>query len=302
MTAEEMKKIKEEYGLSYEEISRETGLPVSTVSKLLNGFTKAPRRNTVEILLRYFTVLCQSEAQDGSGPMKRLRENSKTQADTSYILQDSSVPYYAGGTAAKRKKCTVTIEERDQLPEEQRTELIDGVLYDMSAPTMAHQMVSMLVSREMNDCIEKSGRDCMAILAPLDLVLADEPATVLQPDMIVTCRENIERSKERWKNLQKHQGAPEFVMEVISPSTKKRDIGIKYMKYLESGVKEYWLVDPGSRKVIVYNLDSIRDEENHADICYLYSRDQKVPVLLSGGTCEIDFPKIWEKIDSFLGE
>ena len=163
-------------------------------------------------------------------------------------------------------------------------------------------MVSMLVSREMDDCIERSGRDSMAILAPLDLVLAEEPATVLQPDMIVTCRENIERSRKRWKNLQKHQGAPEFVMEVISPSTKKRDSGIKYMKYLESGVKEYWLVDPGSRKVLVYDLDSIRDEENHADICYLYNKEQMVPVLISGGICKIDFPKIWKKIDSFLGE
>lgn len=302
MTADEMKKIKEEYGLSYEDISRETGLPVSTVSKLLNGFTKAPRRKTVEILSGYFMSLCQSGLQDDAELINRIKESGIKQGDTSYLLHESLAPYYAGGPGTRRTKQRMTIEERDRLPEELRTELIDGVLYDMSAPTMVHQMISMLVSREMDDCIEKTGRDCMAILAPLDVVLAEEPATVLQPDMIVTCRENIERSRQRWKSLQKHQGAPEFVMEVISPSTKKRDSGIKYMKYLESGVKEYWIVDPVSRKVIVYDFDSIRDEENHADICYLYNKEQKVPVLISGGKCEVDFPKIWEKIDSFLGE
>lgn len=299
MTAAEMKQIKEEYGLSYEDVARETGLPVSTVSKLLNGFTKAPRRKTVETLSAYFMHLGRTGNPNGGGLLNLLRESGMGQTGPS-VLRETTFPYSTGATGAKKKKHLVTIEERDLLPEEVRTELIDGVLYDMSAPSITHQLVGKLVARQLDDCIEKSGRDCTALLAPVDIVLAEDPATVLQPDLIVTCRENIEKSRERWKRLQKHQGAPEFVMEVLSPSTKKKDIGIKYMKYLESDAKEYWVVDPDSRKVIVYNLSAIRDEENHADICCLYGPDQKMPVLVSGGKCQIDFPEIWKKIDAFL--
>lgn len=300
MTAAEMKQIKEEYGLSYEDVSRETGLPVSTVSKLLNGFTRTPRRRTVERLSAYFMHLGRT-GEHGSGmTMDLLRESGMEQTESPCILRENSFPYDAGGAGTKRQKHLVTIEERDQLPEEVRTELIDGVLYDMSAPSLTHQMVCRLVFRQLDDCAEASEKDCVALFAPVDVVLAEDPATVLQPDLIVTCRENIERSRARWKKLQKHQGAPEFVMEVLSSSTRKKDIGIKYLKYLESDVKEYWIVDPDSRKVIVYNLSAIRDEENHGDICCLYGPEQKVPVLLSEGRCQIDFPEIWKKIDAFL--
>lgn len=302
MTAVEMKRIKEEYGLSYEDISLETGIPVSTVSKLLNGFTKAPRRKTVETLSTYFLNLSKSGGLDSSAVLKHLTEDAMKQLDSPSVLREAPFSYGAGGTGAKRKPHLVTIEERDELPEEVRTELIDGVLVDMSAPSMVHQLVCNFVFRQLDACVEASGKNCAALFAPVDVVLSEDPATVFQPDMIVTCRENIEKSRERWPKLQKHQGAPELVMEVLSPSTKEYDIGVKYAKYLAGGVKEYWLVNPDNRKVIVYDFAAVRNKENHADVCYLYGPEQKVPVLLSGGKCEIDFPEIWKRVDSFLGE
>lgn len=132
-------------------------------------------------------------------------------------------------------------------------------------------------------------------------MLGENPATVLIPDILVICREDVLRNRKEGRDKGKYYGGPRLVAEVLSPSTRRRDTGIKHAKYLEGGVKEYWIVDPGSRKVIVYDLQSCREENSQADLCYLYGPDQKVPVLISEGSCEVDFPEIWRTMDSFMG-
>ena len=285
MTIEEMCKLKREYGLSYEQISGETGIPVSTVSKMLTGFTKTPRRDTVASLTAYFSGL-------------RRKEYTAEVPAVGYVTEASAV-YSTDNTGSRLGG--MTIGQREALPDYRRTELIDGILYDMASPSLRHQMICNLVTRQLNHCIESAGRDCVAFDNDIDIVLSEDPATVLVPDILVLCRDDMKQNREIGKDPGKFYGAPALVMEVLSPATKRRDLGAKYAKYLQSGVREYWIIDPVHEKILVYDLDSMNNENNQAELYYLYTFDEKVPVLVSGGHCEVDFPAVKDKLNLFLG-
>lgn len=84
-------------------------------------------------------------------------------------------------------------------------------------------------------------------------------------------------------------GAPEFIVEILSESTRKKDSYLKLMKYQKAGVKEYWLVDPDKKKIIVYDLDK-------EEIPVIYGFEDKVPVRIFQGKCEVDFSLIYEDV------
>ena len=159
----------------------------------------------------------------------------------------------------------------------------------------------------------------------IDVVLSENPDTVLQPDVYVLCdMEKLHYKGKKGIFSNKYYGAPELCIEILSPSTRKRDAGIKYLKYLDAGVKEYWLVDRDHEKVIVYDFASLRGEPSDdyglreeaadnvnandevdasarkvsldRDIIHLYTFDHKVPVIISDGKCEIDFSVIKEEL------
>lgn len=313
MTIEQMCALKQEYGLSYEVIARETGVPLSTVSKVLTGVTKSPRRSTVSALTEYFQKL-QAEYDSESvlsGNMSRedliraLREEW-TKEPQPECVHETGFPYDASGKdsqTAEQKPHMVTIEERDELPEENRTELIDGVLYDMSAPGIFHQELTLLLWESLKECIRKKGMNCRVLAAPTDVVLSERmPSTVVQPDVFVVCDKTGFRGKHGIIGSgSKYYGAPELVIEILSPSNRKKDAVLKVNKYLDAGVRELWLVDPDNRKVIVYDLDAYREPEGSAQLIYLYGFDQKVPVRISGGECGIDFPEITKEVDDYYG-
>ena len=88
-------------------------------------------------------------------------------------------------------------------------------------------------------------------------------------------------------------GAPDFVIEVLSKSTRKKDMTVKLNKYREAGVREYWMVDSEEKdnlKIIVYDFE-------HDDLGHIYSFDDKVPVGISGGKCFVDFSKVKDELD-----
>ena len=125
MTIEEMKKRKREFGYTYEQISKLSNVPLGTVQKIFAGVTESPRYDTIAALSQIFendTASCVQEA--------RSIYNVKRQGE--YTLED----YYA-------------------LPEEQRVELIDGVIYDMSAPTSVHQLLGTEILLVLKDYIRK---------------------------------------------------------------------------------------------------------------------------------------------------
>jgi Uma2 family endonuclease len=136
-------------------------------------------------------------------------------------------------------------------PDEERWELIDGVAWNMSpAPSMGHQALSMELSHAIRSFIGKSG--CRVFAAPFDVLLPeesgqteDEVPNVVQPDLAVIC----DPSRLRPFGC---LGAPDWVIEILSPYTSRRDMAEKRSLYERHGVREYWVVDPGNRYVHVY--------------------------------------------------
>lgn len=134
----------------------------------------------------------------------------------------------------------------------ERWELIDGVAYALSpAPTPAHQRISRELSFQFNSFLK--GKLCEVFTAPFDVRLnADkENNTVVQPDLVVICdHSKIDEGGCR--------GVPDLIIEILSPSTARQDRMVKFQKYQQAGVQEYWLVDPETKTVQVCLLDNKR--------------------------------------------
>lgn len=134
--------------------------------------------------------------------------------------------------------------------DDERWELIDGVPYAMSpAPTQKHQEVGGEIYRQLANFLK--GKPCKVFLAPFDVRLnADETDdTVCQPDILVVC----DSTKLDGKCC---KGAPDLVIEVLSPSTARKDRLIKYTRYQKAGVQEYWMVDVDTKTVDVAILEN----------------------------------------------
>ena len=138
-------------------------------------------------------------------------------------------------------------------PEDERWELIDGVAYDMcAAPSSRHQRISGELYFQIKYFLKK--HKCEIFSAPFDVFLPvspikdeDEIDTVVQPDISVIC----DPSKIIEKGC---LGAPDLIIEILSPSTSKKDLNEKFNLYEKHGVKEYWVVDPGNKYIRVFHL------------------------------------------------
>jgi len=146
----------------------------------------------------------------------------------------------------------VTYEEFLELTEnsEQRYELIDGVIYNLESPGYRHQHAVHELHGAFYNWFK--GKICTPLTSPFDVTFfkSEDNICVVQPDLIVICdRDNIDQDG-------KYKGIPTLVVEVLSPSTRRKDLAIKLGLYLECGVKEYWVVDPRKRLVMVYALEN----------------------------------------------
>jgi len=165
----------------------------------------------------------------------------------------------------------------------ERYELIDGKIYMMASPSVNHQAISGYIYRKLGNYLE--GKTCRAFIAPLDVVLfeksketKDNSQNVFQPDIFVVCN-----SKKITKN--RIVGAPDFIVEVVSPSNSEDDYIKKYGVYMECGVREYWIVNPVKKKILVYT-------KNKKELdTYTYTFDDKVKVNIFGDL-EIDFKEL----------
>ena len=253
MTIEEMKNRKRELGYSYEQIAELSGLPLGTVQKGLGGITRAPRYDTLQALER---VLAR-KADDILGEAESVYGAEKQQGE--YTLED----YYA-------------------LPEERRVEMIDGVFYDMASPSNIHQLISGEIFRSFSDFIRKKEGKCIAAYAPLDVQLDCNDRTIVQPDVMIVCdRKKFQRGLI--------YGAPDLVVEILSKTTKRKDNYTKLMKYAVAGVREYWIVDPERKKVVVYDLEN-------EEYPVIYGFSDMVPVRIFSGECRVNFSAIDEYI------
>lgn len=153
-----------------------------------------------------------------------------------------------------QKEIEYTLEDIYALPEGERAELIDGQLYLMAAPTRRHQNLVVKAGAKIFNYIESHGGDCEVNVAPFAVFLGNETDYV-EPDVTVVC--DPSRLDEKGCH-----GAPDWIIEVVSPSSRRMDYMIKLFKYRTEGVREYWIVDPDRDRVTVYSFNPNEDLED----------------------------------------
>lgn len=139
----------------------------------------------------------------------------------------------------------ITLEQYEAITEDKRIEVFDGIVYDMSSPSQLHQTISMELSNIIYNYIKSNDGTCKLFTAPFDVKLSNNPLTVVQPDIMIIC--DIDKLDEKRCN-----GAPDFIIEIVSPSNPEDDYIKKLYYYKNYGVREYWIVDP-QRKTITVN-------------------------------------------------
>ncbi|MCD7743867.1 MAG: Uma2 family endonuclease [Lachnospiraceae bacterium] len=226
-----------------------------------------------------------SEGKADSGPGGYLSEGKAERGTVSYSFEESTpslVSEALAEYAVSRQQGEYTLEDYLAWPEEQRVELIDGVIYDMAAPTYIHQAIGDRICWCLANFFQKNHGSCMAFTSPVDVQLDCDDRTVVQPDVIIVC----DRDKFRKGRI---YGAPDFVVEVLPPSTSRKDKFLKLSKYRRAGVREYWLTDPDRKKVMVYEFEK-------SDSAKIYGFSDRVPVGIYNGECQVDFAEIYRQI------
>ena len=288
---EAMREKKKEYGFSYGEIAKRSGLPLGTVQKVLGGFTKSPRRETLAALAGFLLpeqdLFLEQAHNSGTisvpvkSPQESRRQYHYTVPEEEPLYLRDGAPAYVTGLPEGKKQGQYTIEDRNALPEDHPSELIDGVIYNMASPALRHQSISGAIYRQLWNYVDSQGGDCIPFIAPTDVRLDRDERTMVVPDVFVICQPD----DDRMDNDKYINGAPDLIIEVLSPSTRRKDMFTKLHKYEEAGVREYWIVDPNKEKVIVY----IFGEESDVS---LYGFDSEVPVGIYQGKCRIDFQRV----------
>jgi Uma2 family endonuclease len=195
------------------------------------------------------------------------------------------------GIPIREKEGLFTYRDYLSWPEGERWELINGVAYDMSpAPSRRHQGVLMEFSTEFS--LYFRGHPCSVYFAPFDVILPspdqagseEESDTVVQPDLIVVC--DPSRLTKRGCT-----GAPDFVLEILSPSTAFKDMEDKLKLYERHGVREYWVLNPANDTLLVY---AVPDDPAEASGGTTAPRRYRKPVLHTIG--DVVAPRIFPEL------
>lgn len=268
MTIQEMKARKKELGYSNVYLSRLSGVPLSTVQKIFSGATSAPRHATLLALQRVL-----AERTSFVYPLAGSLSHPSMVCDPHAAAAANNLPESA--PVRYDRQGTYTLDDYYALPEDQRVELIDGVLYDMTSPTTIHQLIGGYIHAKFLAYVSEKKGACIPFISPIDVQLDRDNRTMVEPDVVVVCNRDMIIRRCIY-------GAPDLVIEVLSPSTRRKDMIIKLNKYLNAGVREYWLIDPDQEQITVFDFE-------HDEFPIHYTFDDTVPVRIWGGQCLIDF-------------
>ena len=277
MTVNEMNEKKIALGYSYEQISKLSGVPESTVRKVLGGKTKAPRYATLQALSKVFEDV--TEKKKPSVPYSDTIHYHST-------LQPLKISEALPSYGAAKKQGEYTLDDYFALPDDVRVELIDGVIYDMATPTGFHQLIAGKLHAMILSWISGRKGKCMPFIAPIGVQLDCDNRTWVEPDILILC------DKDKYTRTRIF-GAPDFVAEILSPSTRKKDIFIKLNKYRNAGVREYWIIDPDKKNVMVWNFED-------DDAVMMYSFRDKIPMGIYNGELVIDFSEIDDYVTPWM--
>lgn len=253
MTLQEIKKLKKELGLTNELLSQRSGIPFSTVQKVLGGITQSPRKKTLDAL----SDVLRNELSDSA-------EERYTSSGTfsSSCVREAAPAYHAGPRV-------YTIDDIYALPDGVRAELMDGKLYYMATPTRLHQKITGEMYLAVANYIRSHGGKCEVYIPPFAVFLLGDDSTYVEPDLSVIC----DPSKLDDRGC---VGAPDWVVEVLSPSSARMDLLKKLFKYRSAGVREYWVIYPDRRMITAH----IFGEDEEKDQVTIYSFEDEVPCSL----------------------
>ncbi len=139
----------------------------------------------------------------------------------------------------------ITLQQYESLPENVRAEVFDGQISYMASPSQVHQEILTELLVSIRNYLRGKGGGCQVFPAPFDVKLSDHPLTIVQPDIMVVCGKDKLDGK-------RCNGAPDFIIEIISPGNPADDYIRKLYYYKNAGVREYWIVDP-RRKIVTIN-------------------------------------------------
>ena len=158
-----------------------------------------------------------------------------------------------------------TINDIYALPDGERAELIDGQIYYMAPPNRMHQDISGEIFGLIREYIKSKNGSCRPYVSPFAVFLNEDDLNYVEPDISVICSP----SKLNDKGC---AGAPDWIIEVVSPSSRRMDYFTKLFKYRTAGVREYWIVDPEKNRILVYKYET----ENTGD--YTFSDSVKAGI------------------------
>ncbi len=142
-----------------------------------------------------------------------------------------------------------TIDDIYDLPDGTRAELIDGQIYYMAPPSRKHQDIAGELFGIIREYIKSKDGSCRPYIAPFAVFLNRNDKNYVEPDISVIC----DSGKLHDKGC---IGAPDWIIEIISPGSRQMDYYTKLFKYRAAGVKEYWIVDPEKDRILVYNFET----------------------------------------------
>lgn len=171
-----------------------------------------------------------------------------------------------------------TEDDYNNLPEDVRAELIDGLIYYQAAPSRIHQEILMELAGTIRDYIRSNDGPCKVYPAPFAVKLSADKNNIVEPDISVIC--TPDKLTDRGCT-----GAPDWIIEIVSPGNSSHDYIRKLSLYADTGVREYWIVNPVKKSVLVYHLEERKFEVT------AYTFEDKVKVSIYTDLC-IDFSTI----------
>lgn len=147
-----------------------------------------------------------------------------------------------------KKEEMYTVDDIYALPEGKRAELIDGKIFYMAPLSTKHQRLLNFISTEINVFIRNNSGECEVLPAPFAVFLNKDDINYVEPDISVICDKNKLDEKGC-------HGAPDWVIEIVSPGSRSLDYFIKLFKYRTAGIREYWIVDSVKELVMVYRFE-----------------------------------------------
>ena len=185
------------------------------------------------------------------------------------------------GTMALDDKKIYTTDDIEALPDGVRAELIDGEIFYMASPNITHQSLLRELAITFTLFQRNNQKPCETFFAPFAVYINRDKYNYLEPDLIVIC------DKKEDDRLQKNgcHGAPDLVIEIVSPSSKTMDYIRKTAKYQETGVREYWIVDPMKEQVFIYYL-----EDGEGPVQYTFADTIPVKITEDFSICINDLP------------